>query len=82
MAGSFKAVSALADFSSAPRAPTPPKSEELPIEKEPPSGDPAIEQKQPLRLGGLVYNIQLLLPESRDQAVYDVLFRSMKQHLF
>jgi len=32
-------------------------------------------------LGGLVYNIQIVLPESRDPAVYDALFRSLKEHL-
>ena len=32
-------------------------------------------------LGGLVYSIQIHLPESRDQAVYDALFRSLKNHL-
>lgn len=30
----------------------------------------------------LHYNIQIHLPESRDQAVYDVLFKSLKKHLF
>lgn len=34
------------------------------------------------RLAGLVYNINLHLPESRDQAVYDALFRSLRIHLF
>ncbi len=34
-----------------------------------------------VNLGGLVYNIQLILPESRDPAVYDALFRSLKEHL-
>ena len=32
-------------------------------------------------LGGLHYNIQIILPESRDPKVYDVLFRSLKEHL-
>jgi len=32
-------------------------------------------------LGGLHYNIQLILPESRDPKVYDVLFKSLKEHL-
>jgi hypothetical protein len=31
---------------------------------------------------GLVYAIQIYLPESRDQAVYDALFRSLRTHLF
>jgi len=34
-----------------------------------------------LTIGGLVYNIQLMLPESRDPKVYDVLFESLKKHL-
>jgi hypothetical protein len=34
-----------------------------------------------LHLGGLVYNIQLVLPDSRDPAVYDALFRSLREHL-
>jgi hypothetical protein len=34
-----------------------------------------------VELGGLVYNIQLILPADRDKAVYDALFRSLKEHL-
>lgn len=33
------------------------------------------------RIGGLVYSINIHLPESRDQAVYDALFKSLRQHL-
>lgn len=32
-------------------------------------------------LGGLVYNIQLILPESRDPKVYDALFEALRRHL-
>lgn len=32
-------------------------------------------------ISGLVYNIQIHLPETRDMAVYDALFRSLKEHL-
>ena len=32
-------------------------------------------------LGGLHYNIQIILPASRDPKVYDALFRSLKEHL-
>lgn len=32
-------------------------------------------------LGGLHYNIQIILPESRDPQVYDALFRSLNEHL-
>lgn len=34
-----------------------------------------------IKLGGLVYNVQIQLPESRDPAVYDALFKSLKEHL-
>lgn len=33
------------------------------------------------RIGGLVYNINIHLPESRDPAVYNALFKSLKEHL-
>ncbi len=41
----------------------------------------ASESSRELRLGGLHYNIQIILPESRDPKVYDALFRSLKEHL-
>lgn len=31
--------------------------------------------------GGLHYNIQIILPSTRDTKVYDAIFRSMKEHL-
>ncbi len=31
---------------------------------------------------GLHYNIQIILPDSRDPAVFDAIFRSLKEHLF
>jgi len=34
-----------------------------------------------IRLDGLVYNIQIHLPESRDHTVYDAIFRSLRDHL-
>jgi len=34
-----------------------------------------------MSLGGLHYNIQIILPESRDPKVYDALFRSLREHL-
>lgn len=33
------------------------------------------------RFNGLVYNINIHLPESREPAVYDALFKSLKEHL-
>lgn len=42
------------------------------------------EEKKPIESGafGLHYNIQIHLPESRDPAVFDAIFRSLKEHLF
>lgn len=34
-----------------------------------------------LKISGLVYTIQIVLPESRDPAVYDALFQSLRRHL-
>jgi len=39
------------------------------------------EQSDKIKVDGLVYNIQLVLPESRDQAVYDAIFSSLRKHL-
>lgn len=66
-----------ADFTSPPPKKTddPPKPKvdpPKPIDPTPPKD---------VKLGGLVYNIQIVLPETRDTAVYDALFRSLKEHL-
>lgn len=34
-----------------------------------------------LNFGGLVYNIQIVLPETRDPKVYDAIFKSLNEHL-
>lgn len=47
----------------------------------PGAGPPSSENAGRVRIDGLVYNIQIQLPESRDPAVYDALFRSLKTHL-
>ncbi len=75
MAMTFVALSKYADFSGTPAAK--------------PSVEPALEIEKPaepersdaLKLGGLVYNIQIVLPESRDPAVYNALFQSLRRHL-
>ena len=50
-------------------------------EKEPPSDD-GDDISAKLQQAQLHYNIQIHLPESRDQAVYDAIFKSLKKHLF
>ncbi len=86
MAGTFKALGKNADFSgqaaSAPSRSTAWKLEEEEEkeneEKLPPGARPTLALE---RLGGLSYNINIHLPESRDQSVYDALFKSLREHL-
>jgi len=81
MALTFTALVKLADFQIHTGAKT--KTE---VETKPPVEDVTekpyeVEVARNVKLGGLVYNIQIVLPESRDPAVYDALFRSLKEHL-
>jgi hypothetical protein len=81
MSLTFRALCDLADFSSPPAPISNPAN---PVETPSGTANPLLD-KHPkhaaLSLGGLVYNIQILLPESRDHAVYDALFRSLREHL-
>jgi hypothetical protein len=79
MAGTFKAFAKSADFGSQPLPPpAPPK--EATKQLEPDTADQLT--KTPVgRLIGLAYNINIQLPESRDQTVYDALFKSLREHL-
>jgi hypothetical protein len=86
MATTFTALAAEADWEAVEPAELPPAEEQKQMDEE--QTPPSINGGTPLTrtnlggLGGLVYNIQIQLPESRDQAVYDALFRSLKAHLF
>lgn len=81
MGATFASLCSLADFTVTQSAP------EKPPEDEPDNPDGDIPDaninnlKKGLSIGGLVYNIQLILPESRDPKVYDALFESLKKHL-
>lgn len=83
MAMTFVNLVKLADFESKL---TPGVVNEKPEEPAPELPDPAAPVHSPLgtskSLGGLHYNIQIILPESRDPKIYDALFRSLKEHLF
>lgn len=83
MAMTFKAVAAQADFTSEHKKPAPhiPAAGSAPSATQDDGASSHKEAAHPVKLGGLVYNIQIHLPESRDPAVYDVLFRSLKEHL-
>lgn len=85
IAKTFKALCDYADFS------TPLTRDEAPtgggeVPAEPPPVPPAKEEKVPADLGhikvsGLQYHINIVLPETRDQAVYDAIFKSLREHL-
>ena len=96
MASTFHALVKLADFVTTPARMSREQAEEL-VEEETDILDEADEPlDRPLprprqfratggasrSLGGLHYNIQIILPESRDPQVYDALFRSLREHLF
>lgn len=69
--GDFNAVSAQPNATETHPAPASPEH----------SAKPDDGNRKRLKFGDLVYNIQIVLPESRDQAVYDALFRSLREHL-
>jgi hypothetical protein len=75
MALTFTSLSKLGDFSGVPKTP----KDESDSDDSDASQD--TDDKSNLRIRGLVYNINLHLPESRDPAVYDALFKSLRQHL-
>lgn len=91
MAGTFTTLVKFADFSAAPVQKTdvgdfPPQDEDE-AEEEQQVQDERRDQRNSgrrsgtSRLGDLVYNINIVLPESRDAAVYDALFKALREHL-
>lgn len=59
----------------------PPAVQALPTEDKPKEEEEE-DISAKLQKAQLHYNIQIHLPESRDQAVYDAIFKSLKKHLF
>lgn len=87
MAGTFATLSKSADFAATPRAvdeasdvPSPVFNRtEEPRQPEPQRPGPVLGGTT---LGiGLTYQINIQLPESRDQAVYDAIFKALREHL-
>ncbi len=97
MATTFHALVKLADFSAPPARIAKDESANIreEDEEEPSDADDRNDPEPDVRrrsrrtatgaatsLGGLHYNIQIILPETRDPQVYDALFRSLREHLF
>ena len=84
MAMTFVALCGLADFS-AQTKPADKPVEEVKVDDDAGAVEHPIDSGndsgQRISIDGLVYNIQLILPESRDPKVYDVLFQSLRKHL-
>jgi hypothetical protein len=89
IAKTFKALCEYADFSS-PIAPeqqvVPSIPPESPIETKPVEIASAIKPEKnlelpKLRVSGLEYHVNIVLPDTRDQAVYDAIFKSLREHL-
>lgn len=80
MANTFVALAGQADFDT-PRSPESPRKESVEADSQQKYADRESVGRRPLSIQGLQYVINIQLPESRDQAVYDALFRSMREHL-
>ena len=86
MSKTFKALTELADWNAStppPEVPPPLKVPDILHQAEPakPLEDHHREASSRLKLRELHYNIQIFLPETRDVAVYDAIFESLKRHL-
>ncbi|MEG3084706.1 DUF5343 domain-containing protein [Sphingomonas sp. PB2P12] len=95
MATTFQALVKLSDFSSLPHVQDVVDNEHTESDRSTHYDEEPIELRQRAKprndrsshqlgrnLGGLHYNIQIILPETRDPQVYDALFRSLSEHLF
>jgi hypothetical protein len=84
MAMTFLELAKHADFDAKPAGEEsrsePPPQEEREAPAELPAG-PLLAHASKVSLGGLHYNIQIILPATRDASIYDALFRSLKEHL-
>lgn len=90
VAKTFKALCDYADFS-APIAPQvaqpgqsearPPEATETAAETTAPVTPKPITSHGKITVSGLQYHINIVLPDTRDQVVYDAIFRSLREHL-
>jgi Family of unknown function (DUF5343) len=88
IARTFTALVEYADFSSPPSpsetsatAVTLAEPKRTTHHEEPRAPESKPPRAAPLGVGSLQYQINIVLPESRDQAVYDAVFKSLREHL-
>lgn len=81
IASTFKALCEYADFS----APFVTEEEPVEVVTSPENTPPPNLDKPPvvgkIQVSSLQYHINIVLPEARDQAVYDAIFKSLREHL-
>lgn len=58
-----------------------PPAQSLVVDKPALGVQPPSTERGPLSLKSLQYHINIVLPESRDQAVYDAIFKALREHL-
>jgi|WetSurMetagenome_2_1015567.scaffolds.fasta_scaffold124122_1 hypothetical protein len=82
IAKTFSALCEIADFESQPfqKKITPPE-EKTEIKDKHEDKKTKIDLDKKIKIEGLQYHINIVLPESRDQAVYDAIFKSLTEHL-
>ncbi|MFT3934178.1 MAG: hypothetical protein QM726_11220 [Chitinophagaceae bacterium] len=61
------------------------ENDKNPEDKEKQKKDPedlsGIRKKKQLNIDGLQYHINIILPDTKEQAVYDAIFKSLRDHL-
>lgn len=91
IAKTFRALCDYADFSTIPIS----KNPELVMHQKneqkgtpagqadniPPKPETNLTPQGKIRVSGLQYHINIVLPDTRDQAVYDAIFKSLREHL-
>jgi len=86
IANTFTALVKCADFEAADSSVKPPPEPKIEKgggepSKQPPRTTLSSTNVPKLKVEGLQYHINIVLPESRDQAIYDAIFRALRDHL-
>ena len=80
MAKTFRALCDYATWDAAPKAP-PTEAADKPEEKPKVNAEKTVPLPRTGQALGLHYNIEIHLPPTRDSAVYDAIFKSLRDHL-
>ncbi len=91
VAKTFRALCDHADFSSSPLSKKVHEDNDVGVNQPQSGQEREQQQRQPLeeavhpsgkiKVSGLQYHINIVLPDSRDQAVFDAIFKSLREHL-